>query len=467
MSENSDTTSTNVALVRGNSPAETLINGFDHLGGISKFISEGDHIFIKISFKRPFGFPENVNFDTLGKLIDICREAGAIKVYVGDFIPDHINSETLTDITGLGNFLESRGAVFTDFNNTQLYPYKEISLNDKEVQVPALLFEVHKIIILNQVNVHPIFTCTLSYLNLLTLVPDKFQKIQKQERPGKDYLHLDQYKQDLISHILDISQILEPTLVINDIFYLMEGAGPFIYKDSSCKQKNLLVMGKSPFVVDYITLQVINIELKENQLLLEAQDHQSGLTHPENIRVLGESISNAKFEIQKCVSKLEDIEVKNCFVGKGRYCSGCYEKAYYLLNFLKSNMTKDLKYMGYFSFLIGEAPSKPEIGRDIILFGDCAIESTKDRDFRNITIQKKPISKKIIQKLKKSQKGSPKASKKKIIKNKHILELNGCPPDLHQCYEKLIKYYGKNIVPNLKFLELINSCFLEAFGEPF
>lgn len=462
MSKNSDSISTNVALVRGNNASEALVNAFKHFDGIDKFVEENDLVFIKISFGRPLGYLAKVNYDTLGKLIDLCWEAGAKKIYVGDFAAEHIDSEVLTEIMGLSSFLESKGAIFTHFDNKELFPRKKITLQDKQIQIPTLILDADKIFILNQVNVHPLFTYTLSYLNMLTIVPNKYQKIQKHERPGKDYLHLDQYKQDLISHILEIAEIRTPTLVINDLFYTIEVAGPLIYKDSRCKRHNLLIMGSNPFIVDYITLQLMNMELTENKLLIEAQDHQFGINDIEKIKIFGNSISDVQFNFQKCVSKLEDIEVKNCGISPGRYCSGCFEKAYHLLNFMKSGMTKDLKYMGYFSFLIGDTPSEPNIENDIILFGDCAINSTKNRDFRNITIQKNQISTdQVMQKLKKSQRTSSKTTKTKIVKNKRILELSGCPPNLNLCLKKLIKYYGKNIIPNLNLLNQINKDFID------
>ncbi|TFF89179.1 MAG: DUF362 domain-containing protein [Promethearchaeota archaeon] len=454
MSENSDTISTDVALEKGERPSDVLEKAFDHLGGIDKIIQKNDVVFIKISFKRPQGFPANVNYDSLGKLIDLCRQAGAKKIYVGDFPADGNNSDILADITGLRCFLESKTAIIANLEDKELFPSRPISINGKQVQVPSIILDADRLIVLNQVNVHPLFTYSLSYLNIFTLISNKYQKIQKNVRPGKDYLHLDQYKQDLITHILAVSTIKPPTLVINDLFYVMEGAGPQIYKDSRCKQTNLCVLGKNPYLVDSVTLKLIGEKISDNALLLEARDLQSKQIDLDEIKVLGESIPDVKFKLQKCASKLEDIEVKNCFLKKGRYCSGCHEKAYHFLNFLKSNMTKDLKYMGYFSFLIGEAPSDPDVESDIILFGDCAVESTKDRDFRNIIIpQKQKKITKIMRKLNKAQKTQSQRSKKKTVKNKRVLELPGCPPDLNKCYDMLLKYYGKHTVPNLKLLD--------------
>ncbi|GAH17242.1 unnamed protein product, partial [marine sediment metagenome] len=62
-----------------------------------------------------------------------------------------------------------------------------------------------RLILLNQVSVDPLFKCTISLLNTYSLVSNQYQKIQKNVRSGKDYLHLDQYKQDLITNILEFS----------------------------------------------------------------------------------------------------------------------------------------------------------------------------------------------------------------------------------------------------------------------
>ncbi|MEJ2294173.1 MAG: DUF362 domain-containing protein, partial [Candidatus Lokiarchaeota archaeon] len=322
MSEELEPITTDVALTRGKNPCEALLNGFDHLGGMSKFIQKNDLVFIKISFKQPYGYPTNINYETLGKLINLCREAGAKDVYVGDFPSEDIDSETLSKITGLSNYVKSKGGLIAHLDNEELFPRRKFSQNNIHLEIPALILDADKFIILNQVNVHPIFMCTLAYLNLCTIVQNKYQKIQKNEKPGKDYLYLDQYKLDLISNILAISEIKSPNLVINDLFYVLESAGPLIYKDSHCKQNNLVIVGENIFAVDYITLKLMGIKLSESKLLLEAQDYPTGIRNTKSINVLGERISEVQFKIQRCVSNLSDINVKNCFIGKGNFCSG-------------------------------------------------------------------------------------------------------------------------------------------------
>jgi len=118
---------------------------------------------------------------------------------------------------------------------------------------------------------------------------------------------------------------------------------------------------------------------------------------------------------------------------------------------MKTHMTKDLKYIVNQSFLIGEKPPKPESLENIILFGDCAIESTENREFRKIIITN---SKDYIETAKKKLKKDFKAQDKTKIKekiNKKIVELPGCPPNRFDCLNTFINYYGKSQVPNLFF----------------
>ena len=143
-------------------------------------------------------------------------------------------------------------------------------------------------------------------------------------------------------------------------------------------------------------------------------------------------------DIEECVAKLADINVKNVAVKQGQICSGCRENAYHMLNIMKTKMLKDLKYLSSHSFLIGENPLEPGDKQDhIILFGDCAINTTQDREFKKVT---KETKKKI-----------------KVKWNKKVLELEGCPPNISSCIDKIIKHHkGKNIPSLNLYYKAIN-----------
>jgi hypothetical protein len=307
----------------------------------------------------------------------------------------------------------------------------------------------------NQINVHPLFKLNLSILNSFTITPSKYRKIDSREDNSSNYISQDQFKKDLVSKILDLFTIRQPNLVINDLFFILEGAGPYIYKDSKIKKTGLMVIGNDAILVDQISLKLL--KLKESSLLEGVKEKNLTLFDPSNIKILGEKLDDNEVDIDLCVSKIQDLKVNNICIKSGKYCSGCFLKAYHLLNFMKTHLRKDLKYNVDNSFLIGDDPPEPENKANILLFGDCAVNSTIDHNFRRLIIESNKNKA-----LKKKKKSKPKQVKVKEKVNKKILELPGCPPKLYSCLKMILKYFGKKNCPNLNFFVNSNEFWIKG-----
>jgi uncharacterized protein (DUF362 family) len=349
-------------------------------------------------------------------------------------------------------------------NQIRIDSFSVYNINDKEYLVPKIILNSDKLISVNQINVDPLFKITNSLLNSFSIVSPKYQELGVSETDDKEFISLNQYKTNLISNILDIYTIKKPDLVINDLFYVLEGAGPFIYKDSNLKKTNYVVMGKNAVSVDVITLRMLNIEINNYDLIKEAYKRNLGIIDLEKIKILGEVLDENGINIDLCASKLEDINVKNYRVKSGKYCSGCFKFAYHLLNFMKSNLVKDLKYNPNNLFLVGQNPPEPDYYGNILLFGDCAINSTKNSDFRTIKKESKKGNEKKYNtkdKILKKHK-SQKKPKNKFKTNDKVLELPGCPPNILDCMTMFMKYYGKSNMPNLSFFKEI----IETWVDP-
>jgi uncharacterized protein (DUF362 family) len=467
MKDQSDLENTEVAVVKGNIPKETVLKGIEILGGIHKFIEEGDQVFIKFNLCLPTGFPTTTNFDIIELLITSCKKAGARKIYVGSFPFKGISIDTISNLLNLKGYFNNLGADLAFLDQSNIFKEKnfkkdqlngirnksfsKITINEKDYLVPKIIVDSDKFIIVNQVNVNPLFKLNLSLLNSYSIVSPKYQEIGSNKKRDNDYISDDQYKSDLISNILDVFSIKQPNLVINDLYYLLERAGPYVYKDSNLKKTGIAVIGINAVSVDLITLRLLNSDIQNNNLVLEANQRGLGIIDSQKIKILGEKTEDTNLVIDLCISKLENINLKNFEVKSGHYCSGCYKQAYHLLNLMKTYMIKDLKYNPNNAFLIGQSPLEPEHFKNVLLFGDCAIKSTKDSNFRKIEMisKKKPVSKKKTKKIQKPE--SHKKEKLKTKKNENILDLPGCPPDILYCLESIFKYYGKSNLPNLSF----------------
>ncbi|MHA2009534.1 MAG: DUF362 domain-containing protein [Promethearchaeota archaeon] len=461
--------SSEVAIIKDDTPKECVLKGIETLGGISKFIEKGDQVFIKYNLCFPSGFPTNTNFDTLASLVTVCKEAEASKIYIGSYtskdlsiklISDYLNLEERFSILGAelvfldnSNFIDKKGLKKEKLNELNNEFLSNVQINDKEYLIPKIILDSDKIISVNQVNVNPLFELNLSLLNWFSIVSPKYQELGINKNNKDVFITADGFENYLISNILDIYTIKRPNLVINDLFYLLEGAGPCIYKDSNLKKTNFMVFGNDAVSVDLITLKLLNLETQNYNLLLKANEKELGIINLQKIKIFGEELEDNVINIDLCVKKLESINIMNFTVKTGKYCSGCYNQAYHFLNFMKTNMVKDLKYNPRNVLLIGQSPSEPEDFKNILLFGDCAIESTRNSNFRKVEVESKknPINE-LKAKTSKKQKSKDKP-KIRLKSNKKILELPGCPPNLYDCITSLIKYYGKSNTPNLTFFK--------------
>ena len=166
------------------------------------------------------------------------------------------------------------------------------------------------------------------------------------------------------------------------------------------------------------------------------------------------------------VYRLDDIKIKNTTIKAGRICSGCFKEAYHLLNYINTHMTKDLKYIKKQYFLTGENPPEPESLDHIIVFGECAINSTKNRAFRNVrTSSNRNYMEDVKGKIRKDYK-SQKTPKIKVKTNKNIIEIPGCPPNLYESIFSIQKYYGKSKTPNLSFYNNLIKTYYEQNSKP-
>ncbi len=439
-----------VAVMKGKSPEENYLEGIDKLGGISQYIKEGDNVFLKITLRVPLGYPMNSNMDLVKEVIYSCKKAGANKIFIGSFPSEKIALKLFDDLMGLESYFKTLGAEFVYLDNSDYYnqklnvknlkdlkadSLKDINIGEKKIKVPEVITNSDKIIVITQVNINPLFMCDLSLINYFSILPAKFRDIKYDNNIlNEEIVKNDLFRQDLISNILNTYAIRKPILTINDVFYVLEKAGPLIYRDSNLKKTNVLIMGTDLISVDVITLRFLGFDVFKNDLLSRAFERSLGPEHISDIKLIGEDLGKISIKLNQSCLKLEDIKIPNIFVNSGKICSGCFLKAYHLLNFMNSRMIKDVKYIPNHSFLVGLNPPEPQFNNNVIVFGDCAIKSTKNYKF--YTKIKKTLLKK----------------KEKEVKNKNILTLSGCPPDFKNCLKQIFEYYDKSDLPNLNYL---------------
>ncbi|TFG22328.1 MAG: DUF362 domain-containing protein [Promethearchaeota archaeon] len=434
-----------VIIAKGNNPTSAFLNGVDLIGGFKTIIATNDTVFIKFALDDIQGFPTHSNIEILNLIIKECKDAGARQIHVG------ITRE-IDLVINLGDVLESLGAHLSYLDDEEGYTKFTLEESKEIISIPELVLKCDKFIIFNQVNVHPLFQFSLALQNIFSFIKSESRNIMQQGEISEKKIQEDKYKKDLTRKILDVSTIRKPDLIINDIFYVLEGAGPNIYAESNLKTTNLMIFSSDLVTIDYSTLKILGIDPFTNDLIESTVKRKLTSMDLENLNFIGEPIEGSKFQIKPCEKNLELLNVYGTDIKTGVMCSGCFERAYHLLNFMNTMMTKDLKYVTKQSILIGHNPKTPENNKNIILFGDCAINSTKNYDFNTIKIKKEVIPlMELIKKRFKKENVKNRSIKRIEKKNKRILSLSGCPPDLQQVYEALRDFYTKKDTPNLHF----------------
>ncbi len=452
---------TDVIIAKGIDHASAFLNGVKLLGGFKAVIDKDDIIFIKITLYDIQGFPSHSDLTILSLIVKECKEAGAKQIYIGSIPREGLETHEVEKIHRLVEILKFSGAEFSFLDDQNLCSKINLEASNEIIKIPDILLKCDKFIIFNQINVHPLFQFSLAIQNSYSLITPKYrQVIESKSQQNRE--HKNQYKEDLITKILDVYQIRKPDLVINDIFQVLEQAGPYIYRDSNLKTTNLMIFGKDPIAVDFATLKIFALDPYSNELISNAIKREQNGLKINNLNFIGEPIEQNTFHIKPCTKNLEQLDVYGTEIKTGTMCCGCYEQAYHLINFMKTFMTKDLVYIMKQTLLIGETPKEPENHKNVLLFGDCAVNSTRKYDFRKLILTKK--TPKIFETLKKVlKKKTEKSATPRTIKkqNKDILELPGCPPTMKNLTSALIKYYSKKNVPNLHFylqsLDILNK----------
>ncbi|MFW9882181.1 MAG: hypothetical protein ACFFG0_54650, partial [Candidatus Thorarchaeota archaeon] len=133
---------TEIVISKCETPKESLIGGIEKLGGINKFVNEGDQVFIKFNLNLPGGFPINTNLDVLETLISSCKEAGAEKVYIGSFPPRGIPIKSISDLLNLKDHIERLDAELIFLDNSDFFEKKEINQEKlKKVKYESLTWK--------------------------------------------------------------------------------------------------------------------------------------------------------------------------------------------------------------------------------------------------------------------------------------------------------------------------------------
>ena len=350
-----------VVIAEGSNPTESLNNGLNLLGGVSKFLSKEDNVLILIDLQCPFTNPSSLNKETLNALLNNIRKIGVTKIQVLPGVIWGIDQKKALEFLGLEDLIHIYGA--TSITYEELYKFSA-----------PIIDNVTKIICLSQIRTDPLWKLTCSSFMLWNF-----------KSPKKRWKNVSNYNNDFederVQHVFEFLERKIPTLYINDCYFLLTGNGPIAWNTTKCIKTNKMIISNNIIAVDWITYEHFGLDPTINSFLRKAS--KQNLIDKNSINL----ISQVKINYPSI--KFSETEPVNIYIDGLTLYSGELNSSekYALLQFLfmiKNIFFKDASNFGKWAIITGNNPPDLEIGCDIIVFGDSAIKSTKKYKFRAI-----------------------------------------------------------------------------------
>lgn len=361
--------SSTVALTAGPDPSERVRRAVSLLGGMERFVSPGQTVFVKPNLVFAEPPPKTTDLRVVACLVRMAKEAGAARVLVGDSPSSAerkyqgLQASNAFEKTGMKAAVEEAGGEVVLLDQTRVV---EVEIPGaalyRKARVYSAFLEPDVVISVPVMKTHYLTDVTLGVKCLYGFVAQEHRKV----------LHRDDQHQKLA----DILKLRKPDLTVIDAGLAMEGLGPNagspVRLDATlagadavaCDAVGTTLMGFDPMMVDHLRI---------------AWWEGLGEAQMEAIRVVGNELSSVKKSF-----KLVDLRLGGCFEGvtviEGGVCRECIGRARWVLERCRDRglLSKERP----LTLVLGVTPYIPaELGSsgNAMVIGDCAIDEYRRR----------------------------------------------------------------------------------------
>lgn len=224
-----------IAIAKGD-PAQSVKKVVDALGGMKKFVKQGDRVVLKpnMGFPNPPKWSTTTHPEVVKAVAKLCLEAGAKRV----IIVDHPlrDGQICKEKSGIGAAVSGLNGVVVAMLEDQKF-YKETPIKEaKELKSTAVVKEVFRancLINIPTAKSHSATGVSLGIKNLMGLVWDRMVFHEKM---------------DLDRAVAEQLYVIKPDLTIVDLVYALLTHGPA--GPGKTVELNTIVAGTDPVAVD-------------------------------------------------------------------------------------------------------------------------------------------------------------------------------------------------------------------------
>ncbi len=262
----------------------------DNLGGISEFVKPGERVFVKINLLMA-SKPEDAvttHPTVINAVVRILEGAGC-KVIVGDSPGGPSTKGRLERAyrkSGIIQALEGTNAELYMGLEGVRFSYPDGKLI-KSFEILKVFGEVDKIITLPKLKTHMLTGFTGATKICYGFVPGMAKATYHSTLPDPD---------DFSDMLLDLTQLINPTLSIMDGVIGMEGKGP---SGGEPKKVGVIIASQSPAALDIVAANMVGLDPKNLPILRNAIQRKMTPAKVDDIIIMGEpigSFSEIKFE---------------------------------------------------------------------------------------------------------------------------------------------------------------------------
>ena len=241
------------------------ING---LGGMSRFISRGDVVWIKpnIGWNRRPEQAATTNPDVVSTLVAMCKEAGAKNVIVSD---NSCNAAPASFArSGIQQAAQQAGAECFFLDDRK---FRKTALNGKALQsweVYGDVLGVNKLINVPIVKHHGLCKATLGMKNLMGVVGGERNR----------------FHQDLNNTVADLASFIKPTLVVLDAIRVLTANGPVGGNLADVQRRDTVAAGIDQVAVDSFGATLLGLKPQDVGYIVEAANRKLGTMAFESLK---------------------------------------------------------------------------------------------------------------------------------------------------------------------------------------
>ncbi len=253
----------------------------DDLGGISRFVSEGDRVVIKpnLVMKKSPDAAATTHPAIMRAMAEFVAEAGGHAV-IAESPGGPFNEAMLKSVYKTCQMTDAAEASGAELSyNTEV---RDVSFPEgkllKKITVVDEFMKADKIINVCKLKTHGIVRMTGTVKNMFGMIPGTI----------KAEYHLNRSNiNDFANALIDICLLAKPVLNITDAVECMEGNGP---TGGTPKHVGLIMASDNPFALDIASAYILNINPKDIPVSAEAIKRELSPKNIDEIIFTGDSI---------------------------------------------------------------------------------------------------------------------------------------------------------------------------------